>query len=365
MIDQIPWHEMNINDELTLYCQDPLLRQLEWSMRSDLYKWRHFPGDMFFNPWLEVPKVFTSSGYGLESQVDATESEHANPQTHTYVDQLADEDALKKLQAPIYRFDQAATTAREDRVLDLIGDIMPVRMTGVAIWAAVWDRIVFWRGATPVLYDLADRPEFIHQMMGRLMDLEMKMLDSLEEQNLLDAQLRTIHCAGTPCHELPGPDFDPDHVKARNCWAAGAAQIFSEVSPAMHDEYEIEYLLPYYRRFGLVNYGCCEPLHRKIDLIRKIKNVRSISISPWADVRLAAEQMRGDYVMARKPSPSYVAMDRLDEQAIVQETRETLQACTNNGTPCMFILKDITTVRHEPQRLTRWHDLVRTTIEAF
>jgi hypothetical protein len=75
--------------------------------------------------------------------------------------------------------------------------------------------------------------------------------------------------------------------------------------------------------------------------------------------------MRGDYVMARKPSPSYVAMDRLDEQAIVQETRETLQACTNNGTPCMFILKDITTVRHEPQRLTRWHDLVRTTIEAF
>jgi len=62
MIDQIPWHEMNVNDELTLYCQDPLLRQLEWSMRSDLYKWRHFPADMFFNPWLEVPKEFTCSG---------------------------------------------------------------------------------------------------------------------------------------------------------------------------------------------------------------------------------------------------------------------------------------------------------------
>ena len=365
MIDQIPWHEMNVNDELTLYCQDPLLRQLEWSMRSDLYKWRHFPADMFFNPWLEVPKVFTCSGYGLESQVDATESEHANPQTHTYVDQLADEDALKKLQVPLYRFDQAATTDRQEWVLDLIGDIMPVRMTGVAIWAAIWDRIVFWRGATPVLYDLADRPEFVHQLMGRLMDLEMKMLDSLEEQNLLDAQLRTIHCAGTPCDELPGSDYDPEHVRASNCWVAGAAQIFSEVSPAMHDEYEIEYLLPYYERFGLVNYGCCEPLHRKIDLIRKIKNVRSISISPWADVRLAAEQMRGDYVMARKPSPSYVAMDRLDEQAIIQETRETLQACTANGTPCMFILKDITTVRHEPQRLTRWHDVVRATIDSF
>jgi hypothetical protein len=365
MIDQIPWHEMNVNDELTLYCQDPLLRSLEWNMRSDLYKWGHFPCDMFFYPWLEVPKVFACNGYGLESQFDATESEHQNPQTHTYVDQLPDEPALKKLQVPVYRFDKAATAAREAHVLDLIGDILPVRMTGVSIWAAAWDRIVFWRGATPVLYDLIDRPEFIHKLMSRMMSVEMSMLDSLEEQNLLDAQQRTIHCAGTPCDELPGPDFDPEHVKAKNCWAAGAAQIFSEVSPAMHDEYEIEYLLPYYDRFGLVNYGCCEPLHRKIDIIRRIKNVRSISISPWADVQMASEKIGRDYVMARKHSPSYVAMDSLDEQAIINETRGTLKACTQNGTPCMFILKDITTVRKQPQRLTRWYEIVKTTIDSF
>ena len=72
----------------------------------------------------------------------------------------------------------------------------------------------------------------------------------------------------------------------------------------MHDEFEIEYMKPLYERFGWVNYGCCEPLHNKIDIIRKIKNVRAISTSPWADVYKTAEAMHGDYLMARKPNPA-------------------------------------------------------------
>jgi hypothetical protein len=289
----------------------------------------------------------------------------ANPQTHLFIDQLPDESALDKLQVPKYTFDSAATSARENLVNDLIGDIIPVKMSGISIWAAIWDRIVSWRGVTPVLYDLVDRPEFTHKLVGRLVDIEMKMLDRLEEQNLLDAPQKLIHCAGAHSDEVPGPDFDPNHIKAKNCWVAGAAQIFSEVSPAMHDEFEIEYLIPYYSRFGLVNYGCCEQLHRKISIIRRINNVRAISVSPWADVNMAAEQMGSDFVMARKPNPSYVAMDDLDKDVIAGEIRTTLRACAENKTPCEFILKDITTVLNQPQRLTQWYEVVKTTIENF
>lgn len=362
MIDQIPWHEMDVDGELTLQCEDPFLRSLEWDMRSELYKWRHFPCDMAFFPYLQVPKAFTDTGIGIATENSADNEGHVSAQTHTYVDQLAYETDLEKLKVPVIRLDKEKTAFREALINDLAGDILPVKLTGVSIWAAVWDRIVFWRGATPVLYDLADRPEFLHKLMGKLVDIEMKILDQYEDQGLLEAQPKTVHCAGAYSSEIPGRDFDPARARAKDCWAAGAAQIFSEVSPAMHDEFEIEYMKPYYERFGLVNYGCCEPLHKKIDIIRKIKTVRSISISPWANVDIAAEAIGGDYVMARKPNPAFVAMSSLDEKVIEEETLKTLRACRANGTSCAFILKDITTVRNEPQRLTRWYETVKKVI---
>ena len=365
MIDQIPWHEMNINDELTLQCEDPLLRSIEQNMRMALYKWKHFPCDMTFYPFLQIAKVYTDTGIGVQSQMNEQDILHRDALSHTYADQIQDDDALNSLHNATILFDETGTNRKKDFIENIIGDIIPVKMSGISIWAALWDRIVFWRGATPVLYDLIDRPEFVHAMMKKMLDIEMNKLDQYEAQNLLEQEQAVIHCAGAHTYELPGEDFDVDHVKAKDCWVAGAAQIFSEVSPAMHDEFEIEYMKPYYERFGLVNYGCCEPLHRKIDIIRKIRNIRSISISPWADLEVAAENMGKNYIMARKPNPSFVAMDTLDEKIVTDDIKATLKACVANGTPCEFILKDISTVRREPQRLTKWYEMVKATIENY
>ena len=222
-----------------------------------------------------------------------------------------------------------------------------------------------WRGAEVVLYDLIDRPEFLHALMDKLVDCEMKLIDQYEEQNLFQAEGSYCHCLETYCDELPAPGFDPNHVRAKDCWVCGMAQIFSEVSPAMHDEFEIEHMKPVYDRFGLVNYGCCEPLHNKIDIIRKMPNVRAISTSPWANVDVAADKMGSDFVMARKPNPAFVAFEGMDEEPIRKETRATLEACKRNNTPVIFVLKDITTIRNQPERLKIWHDAVKDEIERF
>jgi hypothetical protein len=312
-----------------------------------------------------VPKAYSSTGVGVDARGSAEDALHVGAQAHLFMDQLADDEALAQLKNITIRFDAEATSARENLIGDLVGDILPIKMSGIGIWAAIWDRIVFWRGATPVLYDLADRPEFLHRLMRRLMEIEMDALDQQEQQNLLEPEPGIIHCVGAYCDELPAPGFDPAHVRAKDCWAAGAAQIFSEVSPAMHDEFEIAYLKPYLERFGLVNYGCCEPLHRKIDIIRKIRNVRMISVSPWAPVEVSAESMGRDFVMARKNNPSFVAMNTFDPRLVVDEVKATLRATAASGTPCAFILKDITTVCNEPERLTRWYEAVKATIDNY
>lgn len=245
------------------------------------------------------------------------------------------------------------------RAEEYFGDALPVRLTGTLRWEALWDRITFIRGAEVVLYDLMDRPEFLHALMRKLVDIELNTIDQYERENLFEAEGALCHCVETYCDELPKPGYDPNHVRAADCWASGAAQIFSEVSPAMHDEFEIEYLKAIYARFGLVNYGCCESLHNKIGIIRKLPNVRAISASPWANVDIEAEAMGSDFVMARKPNPAFVAFERMDEAVIRNEIRATLDACRRNGTPVLFVLKDLTTVRNHPERLDRWYQIAK------
>ena len=43
-INEIPWHEMNVGDELTLLTEHPWARDTERELRRTLYQWRHLPG---------------------------------------------------------------------------------------------------------------------------------------------------------------------------------------------------------------------------------------------------------------------------------------------------------------------------------
>ncbi|MHB1152213.1 MAG: hypothetical protein ACYCWE_15900 [Eubacteriales bacterium] len=363
MVSQIAWGEINACDELALKCVDGFCRGLEWQMREAIFKWNHFPFDMVVPGYLKIDKRINSTGISLSTQIES-ETGHNSAQTHLYRDQIADEAALEAYKTPVIRYDREATEKTLEKANSLVGDILPVKAEGVSVWAALWDRIVFLRGATPVLYDLADRPELIHKIMERFVKVENEILDQYEQENLL-ASPGFCHYAESDCDELYESGFDDNQIKAKNCWASGAAQIFSEVSPAMHDEFEIQYMKSYYERFGLVNYGCCEPLHRKIAIIRQIKNVRHISMSPWADADVAAEAMGSDYVMARKPNHAFLACDILDIDSIKNELTKTLRACTANNTPVEFILKDLTTIRGDADRLTQWNDLAKSVIENF
>jgi hypothetical protein len=116
----------------------------------------------------------------------------------------------------------------------------------------------------------------------------------------------------------------------------------------MHKEFDLDYTVRWYERFGLVYYGCCEQLHRKIDIISTIPHLRKISMSPWVDVEKGAERIGGDFVFSRKPNPAFLAGDRWDVETVEQDLRDTMERCARHGCPVEFILKDISTVRYQP-----------------
>ena len=122
----------------------------------------------------------------------------------------------------------------------------------------------------------------------------------------------------------------------------------------MTEEFEIDYAKRFFEGFGLVYYGCCEPLDKKIDIVKKLPNLRKVSITPWADVDEAADKLGNEYVLAYKPNPAFVATETLDESAIEHEIRRALNACRRNGISCEFTLKDISSIHRNPKNLEKW-----------
>ncbi len=366
-IDQICWNELSGEEALQLQCVDPFHRSIEWSLRSTLYRWQHFPCDLVVPAHVEIPKAIGNSGYGIDiAYEDEIGGEiHQNAETHLFADQIADEDALARITCPVITHDVLATAERKARAEELFDGILGVRMSGVVPCFRVWDEITFFRGVTPILYDFVDRPEFLHAIMEKFTIIQLSLLDQYEELNVLDPAHPLIHCSPSYTDALPPPDFDDGHVRGRDCWASGMAQIFSSCSPGLFDEFEIEYARRYYARCGLVNYGCCEPLHDRIHLIRKMNGIRKVSCSPWANVQIMAKNIGNDYILLRKPNPAFLSGDALDEASVRREARDTLEACRENGTPCEFALKDITTVMNQPHRIDRWAQILNEEIAGF
>ena len=358
MIDQLPWNELNNENELTLLCTDPLLKFIEREMRQTLYKWKHFKADMVVPNRVDIPKFVKNTRIGPDVHEDVKSTDPANSvKGHRYYDLLPDEQALDAIETPTIITDPELDRKNFENVSEVFQGILPVRMSGITVHAGIWDRITTLRGADAILYDLADRPEFVLKIVNKFVDISMNVLDQFEKEGLLDAESPLIHCTGAFTDELPGKDYNGSNAKAKDCWSFGMSQIFSTVSPGMHDEFEIEPLKQYLERFGLMYYGCCEPLDMKIDIIRKINNVRKISVSPWADKVRAAKNIHGDYVFSNKPNPAFLAGDSFYPDEIKKDLQETVRICKEFNTPCELILKDVSTVRYKPERLAVWEKI--------
>jgi len=357
-INEICWNEMNVNDELTLRCENRWARDQEQELRRLIYQWRHLPADMVVNDYLACPLAVHSTDFGIIEDVDVVKTDDTNDVVSRHFNvQIKDPEDLEKIKMPVIRHNRKATDIRYEAMRGLYDGIMPVKKVGQThIWFTPWDYLIRWWGIEEAMMDMIDRPDFVHAAVDRMVDAWMVELDQFVEQNLLstDCDNTRIGSGGYGfTNRLPGDDFDPEHVKPHNMWGCSNAQIFSEVSPSMHWDFAIEHDMRWLERWGMTYYGCCEPLDGKMEILRRIRNLRKISISPWCNSERAVSEIGADYVMSRKPSPAILAEDHWHPERAREDIRRFLDFA---GGKCHIelIMKDISTVRYEPQRLWEW-----------
>ncbi len=365
MIDQVCWNEMNVNDELTLSCQDPACRRYEERLRRMLYQWQHFPVDMVVEPYLEVPKAIENTGFGIGAHDEIATTDPTNSVVgHRYINQFETDADLEKIMLPRVSHNEAETARRLALAHELFDGIIEVRPAGCNLYLSIWDPIATWMGVEAALYALVDKPAYMHRLVQRLLDGYMAMLDQLEAQGLLPAPQPLIHCTGAYTDELPAAGYDPARPRTKDVWMFGLAQMFSTVSPQMFKEFEVDYTAPLCARFGLVYYGCCDPLDGKMNEVRLLPNVRKVSMSPWVNQERGAAELGSAYVFSRKPSPALVATETFHPEAVRADLQATVDVCARHGCPLELILKDISTVRYAPQRLWEWARLAMEIVEG-
>ena len=354
-INEICWHEMNVDDELTLRCSDPECRGHEESLRRALFRWNHFPADYVVDPFVRVPKAVRNTGFGITVQEERSVTDPtSNVVGHKYENQFQTDADLDRIRTPAIRHDAAETDRRLAVAHELFDGLLDVRPWGADPYLSLWDPIATWMGVEGALYALVDRPDYMHRLLDRMTAGYLAMLDQLEEQGLLCGEQSWIHCTGAWTDELPAAGYDPARPRTKDLWMFGLAQMLATVSPAMFKEFEVGYASRICERFGLVYYGCCDPLDGRMAEVRMIPNVRKVSMSPWTDQERGAAEIGGDYVFSRKPSPALLAPDRFDADAVRADLAATRDICERHGCPLELILKDISTVRYEPERLFEW-----------
>lgn len=364
-VDEVPWHELEQSGELTLRCEDERARQMERFFRKKLYQWKHFQGDMVAEPFYRVAKSWESTGIGVEIEEHRRSvDDRNNIYSHEYIDQLDSMEALERLHVPVITAHPERDAENVKWAEEILRGILPVRLTSGYLYCSPWDQIAMLRGMEPMLMDLVCEPELMHATMKKFVEIFTAEIDQRDALGLFDNDIPDLHCTPGYCDELDEKAAQGLKGRAASSWYRGMAQPFSSVSPDMFEEYEVEYILPMAERFGLSYYGCCEPLHDRMDRIFRIPNLRKVGVSSWADVERSAELLGKDYVYARKPNPALVAGD-LDEDAIRTEARATLAACRKYGCPCEFVLKDISTVGYRPENLTRWVELMESVIDEY
>ncbi len=364
-IDQLPWNELNADGSLSPQIRDPFWANLESHLRRTIYMWNHFPVDMVIDPFIPIQMAVKNTGYGLvrDAQLLGETAEGAVV-SHHYKNLLECEDDVNKIKDMLITHDVAESNLRMESAKQIIGDIAPLQFSGMGFHLGIWDTISEYMGVENAYFDMLDRPEFIHSILDKMTNSVIAGIEQANELKIVDTNINTCHCSYVyDDNLLTNSGLGKEYV-SQNAWAFGLAQLLTSTSPDITKEFEIPYITKMAKHFGSIYYGCCDRLDDRLDLIKEIPNVRKVSCSPWSIKERFAEKIGSTLIMSNKPNPAFLATSTLDDDVIRKDLKNTCKVAKENNVNLEIILKDISTVKNNPRRLTEWAKIAMDIVQS-
>jgi len=339
------WSELLPEDALT--CTDPWLRGMERAFRQTLIK-HDIGDDSPVEPWFGVSAAFDVD----PPNVWGVEVAHRDPGVAggawAYDPPLKTEDDFGCLRLPTYTYNAARTEERLDRAHDLLGDLLPVRLTcGAPLGATLGTAAADLRGLSQMMVDMAGEPAVMHRLIAHLRDATLGAMAQVAATGLLTAN----NVGPMTCSDPIGEKDGEGRIGYGNLWIMANSQEFGAVSPAHWRAFCLEYQRPIIEQYGLSAYGCCEDLRTKIEGVLSLANLRIFVCSAWTDLAAVQEAVGQDYVIMWRQKASDVVFP--DDVETIR--RDLENGCRQlQGSRYQIVLRELQTLSGHPQRLHEW-----------
>lgn len=345
-----------------MQCETEEGRALEYTLLSNIVNHKYFGDDSFVNDFFPVTYDYHLTPFQLE-----VKAEHRKGVGHHFIPQITDlEKDLQKLRpSSIYLEDKASVWKKIEVINTWIGDILPAKLTGKSLYAVLTQNIVHLMNMEDMYVAMYDTPDEFKEMMELLTSDYFRLFDALEKNEyLLPTTSSEGLGQGTYCFTT---DLPENHVHStKDVWGFMDSQETAGISPQMYEEF----IFPFYKkiadRYGLLSYGCCEPVDPIWDnCLSKLGNLRKVSISPWCKEEYMGERLRGKKIVYhRKPSPNFLGVGSvLDEEGLRNHIRKTLQAA--KGCTLEFTQRDVYTIHNDRNKVKRYVEILREECTKF
>jgi len=360
------WNELIPESEIK--CENSVARHWEDHLRKQIFWGNEMNDDYVVEPYFNLPYVYKEKPWGVAgSNKKGTEKKTKLDGGAYHIETiLEDYSQIKDITKPQLDIDYKTTENLLELAHEIFDGYLNARINTVWFWSfGLTDELVFLRGMDKLMYDFYDEPECVHEVMKILFEGTMERLDFLESNNLLclnnDGSFVGSGGMGFT-DELPAEAFD-GRVRTKDMWGLAESQVTVGISPGMFKEFIFPYQKKLMERFGLTCYGCCEPLDERIDIVKTVPNLRRVSVSPWANKEVMSDKLKHDYIYSMKPSPSHLAVPKMDEELVRKEIREALRITRDN---CVeIVMKDNHTLGNNPDNIKNWVRIVREEIESL
>jgi len=359
------WTLENYVADDELLCQDAELRRVEKAMRAVIRQAEEIGDDYVVEPFLRVYWDIERSDFGVPLLREGAQDVEGGNVAYHFDYPIRTPAEIDRLKPRTFTVDRAKTQRRAARLNDIFGDILPVVLHGTGgHWAALTQDLFKLIGNDNLLTWTYDAPDALHRLMAYLRDDRLAYFSWLEREGLLGLNHTGFELAGSGSpgyiSSLPQPDY-AGTARLADIWAWMESQETTMISPRMFAHFFLPYMADVSRIFGLIYYGCCEPVHDRWDkIIAAIPNVRAVSVSPWCDKRIIAEKLGRDVIFSRKPKPAPISGATPDWDVLTEDIDETLAAARDCNLEIIF--RDVYRINGDRPRLTKWAQMVRSRI---
>lgn len=359
----LAWAEVLPDSEMQ--CTSPRALRYEREIRRKIWTAENLDTDMVLEPVVSYPLAFKLDNYG-GLYVERRYAEGHDDGAAEFVPVIVKKSDIDRLGDPVLEVNHDIIARNREQALEVFSSYLTVVKQSYAFAAKVTDEFSWLRGLGNTYTDIIDDPQWVHEALQRITANFQRRFQLVEDAGIWGVPHKSEPLGSAGLRFAPDiPDWhtadDPTTFapKLAESWGFTCSEVFTCVSPAMHDEFAFKYDRQLMGQFRYINVGCCETLDRKAQMVRSLPNVRKVSVSEWCDVAEAAENIGPDFVYSYRAAGVHFAQNPWNQDAAKEEISAVLNAA--HGCPVEIVLNIGGTMgKGDPSRkLIEWCQMVR------